>query len=76
VAPDKIERIYLKTGLLEEVFIHGTSIYTFAVAICTPNRERISKIAANVGVEGSWEEICMSKTVRMTVLGYLNAFAR
>ena len=44
VTPDKVERIYFKTGLLEEVFLTGNSDKNFAVAIGVPNKSKLKKI--------------------------------
>lgn len=61
VAPDRVERIYLKSGLVEEVFLHGTSTNSFAVAIALPSREQLSLIATSLNLEGPFEEQCSSR---------------
>lgn len=45
VAPDKVESAYLKCELVSEIFLHGESTHNFAVAIATPNKEALLKLA-------------------------------
>ena len=76
VAPDKVEAIYIKSGLIEEVLLHGDSKNNFAVAIIVPRRDRLLEYAKKVGVEGSPEEIANNVAVRTAYLSELNDFAR
>ena len=55
LAPDKIENAYSKCGLVSESFLHGDSHQHFAVAIVTPNREQLEKLAAAKGIAGGFE---------------------
>ena len=55
LAPDKIENVYSKCGLVSESFLHGDSHQHFAVAIVTPNREQLEKLAAAKGIAGSFD---------------------
>lgn len=41
VAPDSVEGVYMKSGLIEEMFLHGTSHHNFAVAIVTPKKDKL-----------------------------------
>lgn len=41
VASEKVEGVYLKMHHLNEVFLHGDSTKTFAVAIAVPQKEYI-----------------------------------
>lgn len=41
MAPDRIENVYLKSGLIAEIFLHGDSHKNFAVAIIVPNKEQL-----------------------------------
>lgn len=41
VAAEKVENIYLKAAFMAEVFIHGDSTETFAIAIIVPHRRQL-----------------------------------
>jgi long-chain acyl-CoA synthetase len=58
VAPDKVENVYMETGLLVELFLHGDSAQSFAVAVAVPHRERLARLAEERGIAGSFEELC------------------
>ena len=55
VAPDKVEAVYIKSGLIEEILLHGDSKNNFAVAIIVPRKERLLEYAKRAGVHGSPE---------------------
>lgn len=76
VAPDTVEGIYLKSGLVEEIFLHGTSSYSFCVAIATPKKDKLTEIASKLEVQGGAEEAAKSVQVRSEFLSQLNQFAR
>ena len=71
-----MERVYLKSGLIEEMFLHGESKHNFAVAIIVPKKDKLTEIAAKLGVQGSPEEIASNLDVRRTYLGELNVYAK
>jgi len=37
VAVEKIEAVYLKSELIEQIFVHGDSLHSFLVAIIVPD---------------------------------------
>ena len=49
VAPDRVEAVYMRTQLLEEMFLHGSSNQNYAVAVATPRKDKLAQIAAKVG---------------------------
>ena len=53
VSPDTVESIYLRSGLVEEVFLHGTSIYSYCVVIATPKKDKLLGVAEKLGIHGT-----------------------
>jgi len=68
IAPDRVEAYYLRSELVEEIFLHGTSNQNFAVAIATPRRDKLAQIGAKLGAKGSFEELCQNPIVRTAFL--------
>ena len=55
VAAEKVEGIYMKGDLLAEIFIHGDSTETFALAIAVPHQKKLLEFAEQKGIEGNFE---------------------
>jgi len=66
----------MRSELLEEMFMHGSSNQNYAVAVVTPRKDKLAQLAAKVGVQGSVEELCQNKAVRVALLSELTAFGR
>jgi long-chain acyl-CoA synthetase len=71
VAAEKVENTYLKGDQLQEIYIHGDSTETFVVAIAVPHRKFVEEFAAQHHVEGTYEQLCASKQVRVEFVNYL-----
>lgn len=76
VAPDKVENVYTRSGLVEEVFLHGTSSCNYAVAIVVPKKDKLAQIIKNLGVQGDIPEAAKAISVRTQYLAELNDYAR
>lgn len=55
VAAEKVENTYLKGDKLQEIFIHGESTETFAIAIAVPHRKAVEEFAKRLNAEGDYE---------------------
>lgn len=53
MAPDSVEAVYLRSGLIEEMMLYGESKENFAVAIMVPKKDKITAIASKLGIAGS-----------------------
>jgi long-chain acyl-CoA synthetase len=54
VAPEKIENIYLRCPLAAEVFVYGDSLQNYNVGIIVPNKDVLTKIASEKGINKSF----------------------
>ena len=48
--------MYARSGLVEEVFLHGTSSCNYAVAIVVPKKDKLAQIIKNLGIQGDIPE--------------------
>ncbi|KAJ1354959.1 hypothetical protein KIN20_012062 [Parelaphostrongylus tenuis] len=64
VAPDKIESVYLRCPVVEQVFVDGDSLERWLIAVVVPDRKILEDWNAKHGVEGrSFERICEDKKI-------------
>lgn len=68
LAPEKIETIYSSCALIQQVWIYGHSLQSFAIAIGSANPETLPAFAAKMDVKGTFEEICKNEKVKKGVL--------
>jgi len=68
VAPEKIENIYLRSKYIAEIFVYGDSFQTYLVGIAVPNKDNLLKLAEELGIKGTYEEICQNKQIVDAVL--------
>ncbi len=68
IAPDKVEQVYSKHGLLTEVFLHGDSTQNFCVLIATPHKGHFVDLAKAKGIDEPFEQLCLNPRVREFVL--------
>ena len=76
MAPDAVEAVYLRSGKIDEMILHGESKHNFAVAVMTPKKEILTAIANKLNIAGSVEEFANKVEVRSAFLSDLNAYAR
>jgi long-chain acyl-CoA synthetase len=78
VAPEKVEHIYGKAGLLNasEIFLHGDSFQNFTVMIATPEKERLLNFAKESGFEADYETLIRDRDFRRQVLLRLNEIGK
>ncbi|XP_007517718.2 long-chain-fatty-acid--CoA ligase 1 isoform X1 [Erinaceus europaeus] len=68
IAPEKIENIYMRSEPVAQVFVHGESLQAFLIAIVVPDADTLCPWARKRGLEGSFEELCRSKSVNKAIL--------
>jgi long-chain acyl-CoA synthetase len=76
LAPDRIENKYLKSKLISEIFLHGDSQQSFAVAIIALNRDELQVLAQSKGIKGSHSDLCANPQIRKLILTDINELGR
>uniref|UniRef100_A0A8C5PZB9 Long-chain-fatty-acid--CoA ligase n=1 Tax=Leptobrachium leishanense TaxID=445787 RepID=A0A8C5PZB9_9ANUR len=68
IAPEKIENVYVRSGPVAQVFVHGDSLKACLVGVVIPDPEILPDFAAKLGVQGSYEELCKNSAVKKAIL--------
>ncbi|NWV60548.1 ACSL5 ligase, partial [Malurus elegans] len=68
IAPEKIENVYIRSGPVAQVFVHGESLRSFLIGIVVPDAEMLPEFAAKLGVKGSFEDLCKNPAVKKAIL--------
>uniref|UniRef100_A0A3Q3J4M4 Long-chain-fatty-acid--CoA ligase n=1 Tax=Monopterus albus TaxID=43700 RepID=A0A3Q3J4M4_MONAL len=68
IAPEKIENVYIRSGPVGQVFVHGDSLQSCLVAIVVPDHEVLPRLAKNMRCQGSFEELCKNSEIKKAVL--------
>ncbi|XP_030834973.1 long-chain-fatty-acid--CoA ligase 1 isoform X1 [Strongylocentrotus purpuratus] len=68
LAPEKIETVYSSCSLVQQIWIYGDSLQSYAVAIGAVNPETLPALASKMGVKGSLEELCKNEQIKKGVL--------
>lgn len=78
VAPEKIEEVYLKHPLVNQIFVHGESLESQLVGIIVPKKKEFMEYATTNGVDASlsFEEMCKDKNIIKKLVSDLNVHAR
>ncbi|KAM7381248.1 hypothetical protein PAMA_012206 [Pampus argenteus] len=58
IAPEKIENVYVRSGSVAQVFVHGDSLQSCLIAIVVPDPEVLPTLAKNLNCQGAVEELC------------------
>ncbi|XP_044521510.1 long-chain-fatty-acid--CoA ligase 5 [Gracilinanus agilis] len=68
IAPEKIENVYLRSGPVSQVFVHGESLRSSLVGVVIPDPDVIPKFTAKFGVQGSLQDLCLNKDIKNAIL--------
>lgn len=63
VAPDRLQEIYKTTRGVNDIFIHGEATKSALIAIISTEPISLNKIASEIGVEGTFEELCVNPKI-------------
>ncbi|MBN3281942.1 ACSL5 ligase, partial [Polyodon spathula] len=67
IAPEKIENVYVRSGPVAQVFVHGDSLKSCLVGIVVPDPEVLPDFAAKKGIKGSFEDLCKNKDIKKAI---------
>lgn len=73
VAVEKIEGVYKKNLLVEQIWVYGNSFESSLIAVVVPIEDKLRALAGEHKHSGSFEELCSNKDVTKLVLNSLNA---
>jgi len=78
VAPEKIEEVYLKYPIVDQIFVHGESLESQLVAIIVPKKREFMDYAIANGVDASlsFEDMCKDKNIVKKLVSDMNVHAR
>ncbi|ORX40378.1 acetyl-CoA synthetase-like protein [Piromyces finnis] len=78
VAPEKIEEVYLKHPIVDQIFVHGESLESQLVAVIVPKKSEYKEFAIANGTDQSlsYEEMCKDKNVIKKLINDMNVHAR
>ncbi|KAG7506764.1 long-chain-fatty-acid-CoA ligase 5 [Solea senegalensis] len=68
IAPEKIENVYVRSGPVAQVFVHGDSLQSCLVAVVVPDPDILPDFAKNLGCQGSIEDICKHTEIKKAIL--------
>ncbi|EAS07571.1 AMP-binding enzyme family protein (macronuclear) [Tetrahymena thermophila SB210] len=64
VSPEKVENIYVRARGVQEVYIHGESLYNYCIGIIVPSQEELLKIAAELNIsETDIASLCKNQQI-------------
>lgn len=73
IAVEKVESAYLKSHLVNEIFVYGDSFQNHLVAIVSPNIDAIKDVCTKIGVkEADIDKILKMKEIKDAVIKELN----
>ncbi|XP_076615874.1 long-chain-fatty-acid--CoA ligase 5 isoform X2 [Chaetodon auriga] len=68
IAPEKIENVYVRSGPVAQVFVHGDSLQSCLIAIVVPDPDVLPGFAKDLGFQGSIEELCKNTEIKKAIL--------
>ncbi|KAJ8022903.1 Long-chain-fatty-acid--CoA ligase 1 [Holothuria leucospilota] len=68
LAPEKIENVYLQSTFIEQMWVHGDSLQSFAVGVVVPDREILEPWAKKQQIQGDFPALCKHKKVKEAIL--------
>lgn len=76
VAPEKIENVYAKCPLISQLFVDGSGLQSYLVAVVVPDEEEVRKWIrtqplADEDSDPDFEAICARDTVRARILAQM-----
>uniref|UniRef100_A0A8D3DG31 Long-chain-fatty-acid--CoA ligase n=1 Tax=Scophthalmus maximus TaxID=52904 RepID=A0A8D3DG31_SCOMX len=76
IAPEKIENVYVRSGPVAQVFVHGDSLQSCLVAIVVPDPDVLPGFAKSLGCQGSAEDLCKRTEIKKAILSDMTKLGR
>ncbi|XP_053269241.1 long-chain-fatty-acid--CoA ligase 5 [Pleuronectes platessa] len=68
IAPERIENVYIRSGPVAQVFVHGDSLQSCLVAVVVPDPDVLPDLGKSLGCTGSVEELCKHTEIKKAIL--------
>ncbi|XP_059180384.1 long-chain-fatty-acid--CoA ligase 5 [Centropristis striata] len=76
IAPEKIENVYVRSGPVAQVFVHGDSLQSCLIAVVVPDPDVLPGFAKDLGCHGSVEELCKNTAIKKAILSEMTKLGR
>jgi long-chain acyl-CoA synthetase len=63
IAPDKLQEIYKTVRGVSDIFVYGDSLKSVLVAIVFSEEPELLSVAKDLGIEGSYNELCQNDDI-------------
>jgi len=63
IAPDKLQEIYKTVRGCSDIFVYGDSLKSVLVAIIFSEKPELLSVAKDLGIEGTFEELCANPKI-------------
>ncbi|XP_073497223.1 long-chain-fatty-acid--CoA ligase 4 isoform X2 [Phyllobates terribilis] len=68
VSLGKVEAALKNCSLIDNICAYANSLQSYVVSFVVPNQKKLTSLALQNGIEGTWEEICNNPTMEAEVL--------
>lgn len=75
IAPEKLENVYQKSSLIQQIFVYGDSLQSFLVAVVVPEQAQITKWASENSVAGDYDQLLSAPQTKKAILDDMNKLA-
>jgi long-chain acyl-CoA synthetase len=79
IAPERLEAVYQQSPIVAQVFVDGSSLETYAVALVVPHHDELEKRAREAGITTGtvgFAELCLLPRVYRLVLDDMHEVGR
>lgn len=73
IAPDKLQEVYKTVRGVSDIFVYGDSLKSVLVAVVVSEEPDLLPIAKELGIEGTYEEICHNDDINKWFVDQLAA---
>lgn len=68
VSLGKVEAALKNCSLIDNICAYANSFQSYVISFVVPNQKKLTGLALQKGIEGTWEEICNNPTMEVEVL--------
>ncbi|KAM4021136.1 long-chain-fatty-acid--CoA ligase 4 isoform 2-T5 [Anomaloglossus baeobatrachus] len=68
VSLGKVEAALKNCSLIDNICAYANSLQSYVISFVVPNQKKLTSLALQNGIEGTWEEICNNPTMEAEVL--------